>query len=206
MPPTVTRLGPRRDAGFTLIEVLVVCAVIGIVAGMVVPQTASMMGGYRLKGNAEAVNNLVGLAKIRAAAKLSRARVRANIAARTVQLETWDRANSQWVTEGGVLALAHGVSFGFGAITVAPPNTQAVLGQSQPCTDDANANIANTACITFNSRGMPVTNVRPPLGVLVGNSALYITDGSAVYGTTVTMAPFIKFWWSKNANNQWVRQ
>jgi hypothetical protein len=173
---------------------------------MVVPQTASMMGGYRLKGNAEAVNNLIALAKMRAAAQSSRARVRADVTARTVQLETWDRANNQWVTEGGVLTLAPGVSFGVGAITVAPPDTQAVFGQSPVCTDNAGANIANTACITFNSRGMPVSNLRPPLGALVGNSALYVTDGTAVYGTTVTMAPFMKFWWSKNANNQWVRQ
>lgn len=201
--------GPRSqptDSGFTLIEVLVVCALIGIVAAMVVPQTTSMMAGYKLKGNAEALNNMVMLAKMRAGSKYSRARVRADLGARTFQLETWNKTTSQWEPDGGVMQLGEAVTFGFAGIGTPPPNTQAVIGQSGPCTDDLGANVANTACITFNSRGMPVQNVLPPAGTVISNSALYITDGAAVYGTTVTMTPFITFWWSRNASNQWVRQ
>jgi len=74
------------------------------------------------------------------------------------------------------------------------------------CTNDAGANIANTVCITFNSRGMPVTNVLPPAGTVTGNSGIYIMDSSLVYGTTVSMTPLIKSWWSPARNNAWVRQ
>jgi prepilin-type N-terminal cleavage/methylation domain-containing protein len=196
----------RSDGGFSLIEVLVVCALIGIVGAMVVPQTGSMMAGYKLKGNAEALNNMVALAKMRAAAQYSRSRVRVDLTPRTFQLQTWDKTNNQWVTEGGVMTLGDGVSFGFAGLGAPPPNTQGAIAQSPVCTDNAGGDIADTACITFNSRGMPVQNFLPPTGTVTGNSALYITDGTAVYGTTVTTTPFIKFWWSKKADNQWVRQ
>ena len=195
-----------NQAGFTLIEVLLVIALIGIVAAIAVPQTASAMNGQRLKGSAEAVHNMVSLAKIRAASRLSRARVRADLNTRTFRLEVWNKTSNQWETDGAVVTLNDGVSFGFAGIGVPPPNTQAAIGQSPVCTDDAGGNVANTACVTFNSRGMQVTNAQPPLGAVVGDGALYVTDGSLVYATTITAAPFINFWWSKNANNTWVRQ
>ena len=196
----------RGEAGYTLIEIMVVCALVGIIAAMAVPSTTSMMAGNRLKGDAESINNLVSLAKSRAAAQYSRARVYADLNARTYQMQTWDKTNNVWTTEGGVNTLSTGVNFGVGAITIAPPNTQAAIGQSPVCTDNGGANIANTACVSFNSRGMPVTNVLPPGGGVTGNSGLYITDGVTVYGTTITTTPLIKLWWSPNSNNKWVRQ
>lgn len=196
----------RSETGFTLMEVLAVCALIGVVAAVAVPQTNNMLRGYRLKSSAQVLNNMIGLAKMRAAAQFSRARVRVDLNARTFQLQIWDKANNRWLTEGSVQTLAPGASFGFAGMAAPPPNTQAVIGQSPPCTNDAGADIANTACVTFNSRGMPVQNSRPPLGAIVGNNALYITDGGAVYGTTITATPFVRFWWSTNTSNQWVRQ
>lgn len=196
----------RDQAGFTLIDMLVVVAIIGLVSAIALPSTTSMMSGYKIKGNAQAINNLVGLAKMRAAARFSRARVYADLSARTFRLQVWNKTTNQWVDDSGVTPLADGVTFGFTGITQPPPNSQAAIGQSPVCTNDAGANIANTACISFNSRGMPVTNVLPPAGAVTGNSGLYITDGSAVYGTTVTMTPLIKSWWSPARDNNWVRQ
>jgi prepilin-type N-terminal cleavage/methylation domain-containing protein len=196
----------RSDAGYTLIEIMVVCALVGIVAAMAVPSTQTMMGGYRLKGDAQGINNMVSLAKMRAASQYSRARVYADLNARTYQLQTWNKANNTWVNDGGVMTLATGVTFGFGVINIPPANTQAAIGQSPQCTDNAGGAVANTACISFNSRGMPVTNALPPGGGVTGNSGLYVTDGVTVYGTTITTTPLIKMWWSPNSNNKWVRQ
>jgi len=196
----------RDERGFSLIDTLVVVAIVGLVAAIAVPQTTSMMSGYKIKGNAQAINNQVGLAKMRAAAQFSRARLYADLNARTFRLQVWNKTTNQWVDDSGVTPLADGVTFGFTGVTQPPPNTQAAIGQSPLCTNNAGANIANTACITFNSRGMPVTNALPPAGAVTGNSGLYVTDGSAVYGTTVSMTPLIKAWWSPARDNAWVPQ
>ena len=196
----------RSQDGFSLIDSLVVVAIVGLVAAIALPSTTSMMSGYKIKGNAQALNNMVGLAKMRAAARFSRARVYADFGARTFRLQVWNKTTSQWTDDSGVQTLADGVTFGFTGITQPPPNSQAAIGQSPACTDDAGGDIGNTACITFNSRGMPVTNTQPPAGAVTGNSGLYVTDGSAVYGTTVSMTPLIKSWWSPVRNNNWVRQ
>ena len=196
----------RSESGFTLIDMLVVVAIIGLVSAIALPSTTSMMSGYKIKGNAQAISHLVGLAKMRAAAQFTRARVYADLNARTFRLQVWNKTTNQWVDDGGTQPLADGVTFGFTGITQPPPSTQAALNQSPVCTNNAGANIANTACISFNSRGMPVTNTLPPAGAVTGNSGLYITDGSAVYGTTVTMTPLIKSWWSPARDNNWVRQ
>ena len=194
------------ERGYTLIDTLIVIAIVGLVAAIALPQTTSTMGGYKLKGNAQAINNLIGLAKMRAASQFSRARVYADLNARTFRLQVWNKTTNQWVDDGGTIGLADGVTFGFTGITQPPPNSQAAIMQSPVCTNNAGADIANTVCISFNSRGMPVDNALPPAGAVTGNSGLYVTDGSAVYGTTVTMTPLIKSWWSPARDNAWVRQ
>jgi len=118
------------DAGFTLIDTLVVVAIICLVSAIALPSTTSMMSGYKLKGSAQAINNLVGLAKMRAAAQFSRARVYADLGARTFRLQVWNKTTNQWVDDSGTTPLADGVTFGFTGITQPPPNTQAALGQS----------------------------------------------------------------------------
>jgi hypothetical protein len=82
------------------------------------------------------------------------------------------------------------VTFGFGVVATAPTNTQPVIGQAPACLDNASAPIGNTACIVFNSRGIPIDNTPSPTTA----DALYITDGNLVLGVTVTATGLIGVW------------
>jgi len=54
--------------------------------------------------------------------------------------------------------------------------------------------------VTFNSRGLPIDAG----GALYPRHALYITGDDAVWGTTVTTTPLIRFWSSPHlANPVW---
>ena len=190
------------EHGFSLIDILVCIAIIGIVAAVALPQTASSMEAFRLKGDAQSLNNMVSLAKMRAAARFTRARVRADLATNRFYIETWDRDDNTWVADEAVKVTSRDVSFGFSAVADPPPDTMPAIGFSPACRDDVGAEIADTACITFNSRGVPVDAVGSPTGL----NALYLTDGIGVYATTVTATPLVRFWWSPAKAAAWVKQ
>jgi hypothetical protein len=112
-----------------------------------------------------------------------------------------------WVVDGGDIRLSNGVTFSVAGRTVPPANTQALanFGQSPTCSDQNSltANkVNNTACIVFNSRGIPIDDNGDP----VGGNALYISDGSSVYGTTITATPLVRQWWANATTGAWVKQ
>jgi hypothetical protein len=111
-----------------------------------------------------------------------------------------------WITDGGSTTLSTGVTFGFGAIAVAP-NGQA-SAQSTPCVTAAGAAIANTACILYNSRGIPVdpSGAAPNVGAPTGNDALYLTDGTAVYGLTLSATGQSKLYRTNISSASWSLQ
>ena len=184
-----------REHGFSLIDILMVVALIGVVAGIAIPMTGSAVAGQKFKNDSQAITNMVGLAKMRASAAYTRARVRANRADKTFILERWDKTAAQWVAETDITPLSSGVTFSFGSIAAPPPNTQTTIDFSPVCRagiDAASAAIANTACVVFNSRGLPVDGGGAPFG----GHAIYLTDGIAVAATTVTATPRIRRWWT----------
>ena len=66
---------------------------------------------------------------------------------------------------------------------------QATIAQAAACTDDMGVPIGNTACLMFNSRGVPIDSTFAPTV-----DALYVTDGTAVYGVTVVATGMIRLW------------
>jgi Tfp pilus assembly protein FimT len=207
------------DRGFSIIELIIVVLIAFVVAAMAIPGYTSMTRYLRIAGDARDVNGMVAQAKMRAAQDFTHARVNANLSANTFQLEVWDKTGNGgagcWKTDGDsvnqctntsspVQSLAQGVSFGFAAASAAAPNPQAVIAQAPGCTTGvaggtAGSSIANTACIEFNSRGIPVASNGSP----AANDALYVTDSNMVYGVTVITSGLIQVWTTSALTTTW---
>jgi prepilin-type N-terminal cleavage/methylation domain-containing protein len=181
----------RSSRGYSLIEILLVVGLIGVVSAIAVPMTANSLKYFRLSGDARSVSNAVALAKMRAASIYSRTRVYVDLTTKGFRVEYWDTATSTWIADIGSIYLSQGVIYGYGVVGSAPPNTQTVLGQAPKCKTNAGVDIANTACVMFNSRGLPIdsTGSLPPEVY-----ALYMTDGTAVFAVTVSSTGMVRNW------------
>jgi len=161
------------------------------VGAMVVPMMGNMLGTYKLSGDAHSVSNSVAMAKMRAASLFTQTRLFVTLGAKTFRVETWQKgATPGWVAEGGTSILAAADSFSFGSTAVAPPNTQTTIAEAPPCTDNAGVVLTGTACVVFNSRGLPVDATGAPTGI----DAFYLTDGVATYAVTVSATGMLRLW------------
>jgi prepilin-type N-terminal cleavage/methylation domain-containing protein len=188
----------RHDSGFTLFETLIVLAVMGVIAAIAIPMTGNELNYLRLSGDSRNVSNALMLAKMRAAATFTQARLYVDKGGKSFRIQTWQRnaATPDWVTDGGTTYLSNSVRFDFGSVSGPPPFTQVTIAQAPPCYTNSGALVANTACIVFNSRGVPVAATGAPTGKEspIATNAVYLTDDSAVYGATVSATGMIRLW------------
>ena len=192
------------ERGFQLLEVLIVMGLTTVIAAIAVPITKNTLGDFRLRGDARNLTNAVSLAKMRAASDFSKARLFVDLSGKSFHVETWQKTGTPaWVAEGGFASLSTNGSFGYGAVSAPPPNTQTTIDQAGACRTAEGTAIGNTACVLFNSRGIPVDSTGAP----IGTGAMYITDSSAVYGVTVSATGLIRLWRTgPTATPTWVLQ
>lgn len=202
-------MSDRRNGerGFSMLEMMVVVGLVGVISAIALPMFGNAMAYFRLSGDARSASNGIALGKMRAASVFSRVRLFVDLGGRSYHLETFEKSADPaccWVASGGTTYLSAGVSFGHGVVGTAPPNTtQPSIGQPPFCKTDTSADIANTGCIIFNSRGVPVDPSGNPGTV----DTLYLTDATAVYGITVSATGMIRSWkTAPKVTPEWVLQ
>lgn len=195
---------PHGSRGFSLIEVMVSMSVMMVLAAIAVPMVGAASSNVKLHDQADTISNYVGLAKMRATSRRSRARVYLDLEAGTYKLQVYNQTAGVWADDSSTTTLPTGVTFSFGDLDAPPLNTQPAIAFAAKCIDAASppAEIDDTSCVMFNSRGIPIDTNGAPLG---GN-AFYLTDGTGVRAITVTATPLIRNWWSSAAHPGWVRQ
>jgi type IV fimbrial biogenesis protein FimT len=200
-----------RQSGFTILETLMVIAIIGVVATIAIPQVSNSVTYFRLSGDARSVSNAVALAKMRAASNFSKTRIYVSTASGWHRIERADNNTPpHWTAEGGVTYLNSSSSFSSGSVSTPPPNSQAAVANAAACRNDAGTAIAGTACIVFNSRGVPVRpDVAGTTYTTSSDNVLYVTDSgqSAIYGITVAATGMIRMWQTlPTATPEWTTQ
>ena len=179
----------KHQAGFSLIETMLVCAIIGIVAGFAIPNTITSIANLKLRGTASDFSGLV-----------QRARTSAEQANTTYSI-LFGIPNGRGayvdLNNNGQYDLGEPmIQFGGNANQVAAPGGAA----GKPTNLDASGGplgwTATSGNISFNSRGFPcsgspcVTNV---------NYIFYFSDtrynGSGWAAVSVTAAGHPKTWW-----------
>jgi prepilin-type N-terminal cleavage/methylation domain-containing protein len=197
MSQTVTK---NRQLGMSLIELLVVLAIVTTVLSFAAPSIATIMRTYQISSDARSIAIDLNLARMRAAADYSHARAYMNLSNNTFHMEVWNKAGGCWQTDGDTNACTQATSpvtrlgqndaFGFGSIANGPTAATNTIAQAPVCRAGVagvapGANIANTACIEFNSRGYPVDSTN----TLVASDAIYVSNGGKLtFAVTVPIA------------------
>ena len=192
----------RLSEGFSAVELLIVLAIAGCVAAISIPASTGMVNEFSLSGDAHGVSNSLALARMGAAANFTRSRVYVDRVAMTYRIERWNKAAAAWQAVSGTSPLGSRNAFSSGTITAPPPNSQVALGQPTSCLTNAGAAIANTSCVIFNSRGVPVDSTGAPTSTAV----IYLNGPTAVFGIAVSSTSQLAMWRISPGGGTWAQK
>ena len=194
-----------RQLGVSLIELMLVVLAIIILLGIAIPSVTGLTRSFRIGGDTRAIAAQLNLARLRAAADFTHARVYADLAGNTFQLQVWSKGGACWIADldntntcltysfsapsGTVVNLSPGDTFGFGSISTGPTAATSSIAQAPACTTGVGgpspgSTIANTACIEFNSRTYPVNSSN----TIVASDAIYIKNAESFSAIAVSVS------------------
>jgi Tfp pilus assembly protein FimT len=188
-----------RSHGFSMIELMLVVIGIIILSAIAIPSVTGLARSFRIGGDTREIAAQLNLARLRAAADYTHARVYVNLSANTYHLEVWNKASACWQTfedsnsctqiTSPVVPLAPGDTFGFGSISTGPTAATSTPAQAPACKSGVagpspGSTTSNTACIEFGSRTYPVDSTN----AVVASDAIYIQNAEGYQAIAVSIS------------------
>ena len=177
--PELARARTRNMRGFSLVQMVTVAAVVVILTAVALPVFLSASRPNRLRNDANAMANLVIMARMRASMEFAHTQVVCTTAPTSgppyCQLQSWPYQGTAWNNDNQKVYLSAGVSFASPAsssVSTYPPNQNPTPYQGD------SESTAGSPAIIFNSRGLPIDSGNN----LKSDYALYLEDqtGAAI--------------------------
>jgi prepilin-type N-terminal cleavage/methylation domain-containing protein len=171
------------DLGFSLLESLIVVAIIAVMTAIAIPNGMRVLRTFAIKSDAESIMGLINTARMRAAADFARTEVTCNstISTCSILVATYkgipNPLSSDYVSDKQTPAQLH-LSAG---VSIAAPSgvSNGVAGQSG--SSPVQGGTPCSSCAYFNSRGFPVDASGSPFT----GYAFYLQDSK--YGMTMAV-------------------
>ena len=178
----------RNNSGFSMLELLIVIAIIGIIAVMALPSAWNFVKGYRLHTDASAIASQLNVSRFRATSQYTPYRLNVTASTRTFSMDRMSTTYGSPAIEVG-FGLSQGISF----LTTCPVS-------AKPGNIPSSVTAGSTA-VYFNTRGLPVDTTGTP----TNTNVFYLKNDNDLYDAiTVSLGGRITVWNYNVATTTWI--
>ncbi|NLV30449.1 MAG: prepilin-type N-terminal cleavage/methylation domain-containing protein [Acidobacteria bacterium] len=162
----------KIDRGFSLVELLIMMAMMAVLAAFSVPMLTSSMRDMRMMADAKNIATTVNYARMSAASQMTCYRMTFDLDNNAWSLSKLNRSTDNYEIEQSANILSEGVA-GSG-----------ITFKTDSDGGPAGFPTSSASVVTFNSRGIPVEGAR----------VLYISNQKEDYAVTVSLTGKVQFW------------
>lgn len=179
----------RKDRGFSMLELLVVVAIIAVIAAFALPNAINFLKAYRLHADASAVASQLNVTRFRATSQFRPYRLTFDLANNSFAMEVLAPNYTAPTVEFGPIQSSTGITYLSSCPVSARPGT----------IPSSFSGISSS--MVFNTRGLPVDGSGAP----TNNSVIYLTNDNNQYdAVTVTLGGRITIWGYSPTTSAWV--
>lgn len=171
-----------NNRGFSLVELSMLLATMGILAAFSIPMLNSAMRDMRLIGDARSMATNLAYARLSAASQMTHYQLSLNLARNQWSVAKLNRASDSYEIQGAVNSLS------------SAGTSQEAIFKSNSVSAPSGFPTSSSTTITFNSRGFPIEGPR----------IIYLSNSAVNYAVTVSLTGRVQLW--RLSKGQWVTQ